>query len=134
MSLEMWRTSLKEGAIDCAATLRHNWKSMLAPTKRVLTEYCVLVLKMHHGKKLNVQAKNNLTMLCDLECFLGLAYLTPMMQASDYLIKFSRARIHFIGDMVAVGEIYQRDLYGQYGDPMCALTHEHIFTKCMTSQ
>lgn len=101
-------------------------------TRCVLTKYCVLMLKMHHGKKLNVQAKNNLAMLCDLECFLGLAYLTPMMQALDYLIKLSRARNYFIGDMVAVGKIYQQDLYSQYVDSMCALTHEHIFTKSMT--
>ena len=76
-----------------------------------------------------MQAKNNLALLCDLECILGLAHSTPMMQALDCLIKFKQARKCFIGDMMVVVKMYQGDLFSQYVDPMCALTHELIFTK-----
>ena len=68
--------------------------------KCVFLEYHVLVLKMHQDKNLSVQAKNKFALLCDLECLLGLACLTPMMQALDYSIKFHQARNCFNGDMV----------------------------------
>jgi hypothetical protein len=100
---------------------------MFAPTKCVLSEYCALVLKMHPFKNLFVQAKSNLALLCDLECFLGLACLTSMIQALENLIKFNKARNYFIGIMMATVKFYQGDLYSQYVDPICAFTHGHIF-------
>lgn len=89
--------------------LLHNiktcWILMPAPAKHVFLEYCVLVLKMHQDKNLSVQAKNNLALLCDLECLLSLACLTPMMQALHYSIKFHQARNCFNGDMAVAMKI-----------------------------
>ena len=51
--------------------------SMHAHVKRALLEYRALMLTMHQAINLNVQANNNLALLCDIECLLGLICLTP---------------------------------------------------------
>lgn len=89
---------MKHGARDCSATSRH------ARYWSCICKVCAFRLSCIGAQNasrqyLNVQAKYNLVLLCDLECLLGLACLTPMIQALDYLIKFSQAWNCFIRDM-----------------------------------
>jgi hypothetical protein len=66
-------------------------------------------------------------LLFGIECLLGLASLTPLMQALDSSIKFHQARNCFNADMLVAMKISLGELYSQYVDPMCVFTHDHIF-------
>jgi hypothetical protein len=66
-------------------------------------------------------------LLFGIEYLLGLASLTPLMQALDYSIKFHQARNCFNADMLVAMKISLGELYSQYVDLMCVFTHDHIF-------
>ncbi len=45
---------------------------MLLPTKRVMSKYYAIVLKMHQDASSNIQNAHNLELFCDLEVMMGL--------------------------------------------------------------
>jgi hypothetical protein len=60
------------------------WISMLLPTKRVMSKYYAIVLKMH-------QDARNLELFCDLEVMMGLSCIMPMLERLNDLINFSKS-------------------------------------------
>ncbi len=69
--------------------IKIHWISMLLPTKKVLFEYCALVLKMHKDDGNNIQVAHNLKLFCDLEVMMGLSCIMPMLERLNDLIKLS---------------------------------------------
>jgi hypothetical protein len=53
---------------------------MLSPTKHVLAEYKILVVKMHDDSHIVVVAKTNLQYLCDIEVMMGLICIMPLLE------------------------------------------------------
>jgi hypothetical protein len=78
------------------------WISMLEPTKRVMSEYHTLVVKMALDSTNNNSAKVNFELLCDIEVLYGLAILLPMWEKVDSLMKLAQAWDGFVVDYVAV--------------------------------
>jgi hypothetical protein len=52
---------------------------MLSPPKRILVEYCYLVVKMVHDNVVVQTTKVNYELLCDVETFLGLTCIMPFV-------------------------------------------------------
>jgi hypothetical protein len=92
------------------------WISCLEPVKRVMSKYKVLVLKMHLDSQSLATTKANLNLLCEIELLFGLACVLPMLEALNYLVKFSQQRACFVCDMVVVVKLCQADLYSSYVD------------------
>jgi hypothetical protein len=69
--------------------VKTRWISCLEPMKRVMLEYKALVLKMYLDSTSLASAKANLNLLCKIELLLGLACILPMLEALNYLLKFS---------------------------------------------
>jgi len=63
--------------------------SLLDPYKRILAQYCTLIVKMASDAKVDELAKNLYNSLCDLECLLGLASIRPLMEVAQCFIKFA---------------------------------------------
>lgn len=61
--------------------MKTQWTLMLAPTKRVLQEYKILVVKMVNDNLGNVTTKNNYELLYDCDIILGLTCVLRMMEA-----------------------------------------------------
>lgn len=72
--------------------VKTQWISMLELTKRVMSEYCTLVVKMALDSTNNNSAKVNFELLCDIEVFYGLAILLPMSEKGDSLMKLAQAQ------------------------------------------
>lgn len=47
---------------------------------------------MFDDQTTNVTSKANLELLCDLEIFLGLAYINPLFECVQYLQKFAQTQ------------------------------------------
>jgi hypothetical protein len=62
---------------------------MLFPTKRVLSKYWTLVLKMHQDVNIVNQVAHNLELFCDLEVMVELFGIMPLLEGLNELIKFS---------------------------------------------
>jgi hypothetical protein len=108
--------------------VKTRWISCLEPVKRVMSEYKALVLKMHLDAPSLASAKANLNLLCEIELLLGLACILPMLEALNYLIKFSQQTSCFVCDMVAAVKLCQGDLFSWYVDPDTAYSSD-VFRK-----
>jgi hypothetical protein len=67
---------------------------------------------------LNTKAKGNLDLLCDVETFLGLSYIIPLLGCMQSLSKFVQVWDVFICDFVVTIKACERDLYKLYVDPI----------------
>ena len=93
-----------------------------------MSEYKALVLKMHMDSSSLATAKANLNLLCEIELLLGLACILLMLEALNYLIKFSQQTTCFVCDMVAAVKLCQADLYLWYIDSDTAYSTD-VFQK-----
>jgi len=64
---------------------------MLFPTKRVLSKYWTLVLKMHQDVNIVNQVAHNLELFYDLEVMVELFGIMPLLEGLNELIKFSQS-------------------------------------------
>jgi hypothetical protein len=60
---------------------------MLEPTKKVMNEYRILVVKMTLDFVNNDFAKVNFELLCDIEVLYGLIVLLPLLKEVNNLMK-----------------------------------------------
>ncbi len=87
--------------------IKTHWISILLPTKKVLFEYCVLVLKMHKDDGSNIQVAHNSKLLCDSGVMMGLSCIMPMLDRFNDLIKFSKSWSRFVYDFIVVVKLCQ---------------------------
>lgn len=113
---------------------------MLKPAKRILTQYPVLLYKMHLDAPTLKTAQTNLEFLVDVQTLLGLACLMPMLEEINRFIKFAQSRNIFVCDFVAALRHCQTELFTHYQDArtafesdifydfnaLCDLTHDNI--------
>ncbi len=62
---------------------------MLSPSKRMLNEYQMLVVKMVEDNVSIVIVKTNHELLYDVETLLGLAFVLPLLELVQGLFKFA---------------------------------------------
>lgn len=82
---------------------------MLGPTKRVLEEYKVLVMKMAVDAPKEPATKKNLSMLLDRHNVLPC--LMSMLHYVNSLIQFAESTTCYIVDYILVVKICQGDIY-----------------------
>jgi len=78
---------------------------------------------MFNEHALNTKAKGNLNLLCDVETFLGLSYIIPLLGCMQSLSKFVQVWDIFICDFVDAIKVCERDLYKLYVDPITNYGH-----------
>jgi hypothetical protein len=66
----------------------------------------------------NILAKANLDLLCNVENFLGLTCILPLLECMQFLLEFAQAQDVFICDFIDVNKACERDLYRMYVDPV----------------
>jgi hypothetical protein len=64
----------------------------------------------------NIATKANLDLLCDVETFLGLTYIIPLLEFVQSLSKFGQTHDVFICDFVCIVKVCEDDLYEMYCD------------------
>jgi hypothetical protein len=64
---------------------------MLFLTKKVLSEYHALVLKMHQDVDNNTEIAHNLEIFCDLEVMMGFYCIMPILEGLNNTIQFSQS-------------------------------------------
>jgi len=65
---------------------------MLLPSKRVLTEYKNLVIKMVEDNVTIDIGKTNYELLCDLEMLFGFSCIIPLLELVQGLSKFAQSQ------------------------------------------
>jgi hypothetical protein len=91
--------------------MKTRWISCLEHVKPMMSKYKALILKMHLDSTSLATAKANLNLLCEIELLLGLACILPMLEALNYLLKFSQQTACFVCDMVPGVKLCQANLY-----------------------
>ncbi len=69
--------------------IKTQWMSMLSPSKKVLNEYQMLIVKMVEDNVSIVIVKANYELLYDVETLLGLACVLPLLELVQGLFKFA---------------------------------------------
>jgi hypothetical protein len=80
--------------------IKTKWISMVAPSKVVLEEFKILLVKMAKDAIANEFATINYELLFDIETILGLTCLLPMLEALQGLNKYVQNKETFICDFV----------------------------------
>ncbi len=89
---------------------------MLEPAKRVMGEFCILVVKMDmDGTTIN-STKVNSKLLNDIEILYALAILLPLFEQVDNLMKLAQVQDVFVVDYVATIQLCKGDLFSNYVD------------------
>lgn len=97
--------------------VKTRWISVKEPCERVMQEYRPLVAKMAADASSIAAAKSNLEKLTDLETFLAIAAINPLLSHVNSLIKAAQARDMFVCDYVEAVRMCQADILRDYVDP-----------------
>lgn len=65
---------------------------------------------MFEEQATNINDKSKLEILCDIETFIGLTYILPMLEHVQFLFKFVQACYIFIWNFIKVVEMTKGDL------------------------
>jgi hypothetical protein len=101
---------LKLKAFKILKNVKTQWISMLSPTKQNFTKYKSMVVNMFEDQGTNTVANANLDMLCDVENFLGLAYIILLLECVQNLSKFGHTQDVLICDFVSVVKVCEVDI------------------------
>ena len=122
--------------------VKTRWINMLSPAVRVMSEYKVLVVKMHLDsqrpleeavagrpkpkidKKLMEIARKNLDHLCDIQILLGLSGLLPLLKCVHSLMQFAQGRDVFVCDYVSAIQMCIAEVFSFYLDDSTAFTDD----------
>jgi hypothetical protein len=77
------------------------WVGLLAPAKRVLSEYRLLVAKMAADYDAHAPARTLYHLLIDVKCLLSMAAIVPLFEKADSLMRFAQSQDVFVCDFVA---------------------------------
>jgi hypothetical protein len=69
-------------------------------TKKVMAMYMPLLAKMANDTLSIMFAKVNFELLCDLNLFISLSYLLPMLETIQILIRFAQKKYVFLCNYV----------------------------------
>lgn len=67
--------------------IKMHWISMLLPSKRVLSEYKLLIVKMAENSSTIDNTRTNYKLLCNVEIFLGIPSVLPLLEVVQCLNK-----------------------------------------------
>jgi hypothetical protein len=122
--------------LGCSKIVRHvktRWVSVYEPLLRIRHNYQTLVVQMAEKmdmKKYKVKsekgahAAKNLDMLCDLDMFLSLPALLPMLSIMNDLIIYAQGRDIYIGDFLMALDMSILDLEIKYCNSISGFSGE----------
>jgi hypothetical protein len=97
---------------------------MLALSKRLVSEYKSIIMKMSKDLLTNLVAATDYELFCDVETLMGLTCVLTMLEAMQSLNKLVENKDCFICDFVATVKLSQVDLYDLYVDPEHHFSHD----------
>jgi hypothetical protein len=123
--------------------VKTRWISMLSPLKRVLSEYCVLIVKMYADMQARPAVKGaeaNFTRLADVQTLLSLASLLPLLESVKNLVVFAQSPSVYVCDFTRALKLCYQDIHDSYRsatsafrsdafsvfNSICELEHDHI--------
>jgi hypothetical protein len=74
------------------------WMGMLAPAKRILSEYRLLVAKMAANYNSHAPARSLYQLLVDVKCLISMAAIIPLFEKVESLMKFIKSHNVFVCD------------------------------------
>ncbi len=89
---------------------------MLSFAKQILTKYKTVVIQMFNEQASHDITKSNLELFCDVEMFLGLTCIIPMLELVQGLSKFAQNWNIFICNFVAIVKKCEAQLNQMYCD------------------
>jgi predicted glycosyltransferase involved in capsule biosynthesis len=81
---------LEQKALKILCNVKTRWISMLSFAKQILTKYKTVVIQMFNEQASHDITKSNLELFCDVEMFLGLTCIIPMLELVQGLSKFAQ--------------------------------------------
>jgi hypothetical protein len=97
--------------------VKTRWIDMLSPSKRVLSKYRPLLVKMGQDLHTSILAKDNFEALVDVEVLLAFHYLVPMLEIVKRVIKWAQDRDVYIVDFISGMKDCTSLLYRHFVDP-----------------
>ncbi len=82
----------------------------------MLFEYHIIFMKMILDAPKIDFAKSNLCLLTNVETFMGLDVIMPLLKIVHFLIKFAQLHDMFMCDFIAIVQICEGDVYWMYCD------------------
>ncbi len=89
---------------------------MLCLAKCILVEYKFLTMHTFDEQSSNTTTKGNLYLFCELETFMGLSCIIPLLKCMQFLSKFAQAWDAFIFYFVDAFKACEGNLYRLYVD------------------
>jgi hypothetical protein len=83
---------------------------MLSLSKKIFVEYRSLVVKMVHDNVVFQTTKVNYELLCDVETFLGLACIMPLLEIMQGLSKFMQGRQNLTCNFVSIVKLVKANV------------------------
>jgi hypothetical protein len=99
---------------------------MLLPSKRVFSEYKVLVVKMVKDSVIVDTIKTNYELLCDLEMLLGLSCSIPLLELVQGLSKISQSQQTSICDFISIFKLCEADIFTMYCEVRKRISSQHF--------
>jgi hypothetical protein len=97
---------------------------MLASSKRLVSKYKSIIMKMSKDLPTNLVATTNYELFCDVETMMGLTCVLPMLEVVQSLNKLAQNEYCFICDFVVIVKLTQIDLYDLYVDLEHHFSHD----------
>ncbi len=102
---------MEHKAFKILCNVETQWIFMLSIDKWTLCKYKSHDVHMFEEQATNVNDKSKLEILCDIETFIGLTYILPMLEHVQFLFKFVQVCYIFIWNCIEVVEVTKGDLY-----------------------
>jgi sulfur relay (sulfurtransferase) DsrF/TusC family protein len=107
---------LEQKALKIIYNMKTCWILMFSLAKWILIEYKIIAIQMFDEQASHDTSKVGLELLCDVEVFLGLTCIIPMLELVLGLSKFAQNQDIFICDFVVTIKKCKVQLYQMYCD------------------
>jgi len=81
---------LEQKALKILCNVKTRWISILSLAKQILTKYKIVVIQMFNEQTSHDITKSSLELFCDVEVFLGLTCIIPMLELVQGLSKVAQ--------------------------------------------
>jgi hypothetical protein len=102
---------LESKPLKILKNVKMQWIFMLSLVEQILTKYMSLVVNIFEKHPTYVTTKANLELLCDVETFLTLACIIPLLECVQKLNKFCQTQDVFTCDFETTTKVCKVDPY-----------------------
>ncbi len=117
---------LESKPLKILKNVKMQWIFMLSLVEQILTKYMSLVVNIFEKHPTYVTTKANLELLCDVETFLTLACIIPLLECVQKLNKFCQTQDVFTCDFETTTKVCKVDPYQMYYDLITQYSPKHF--------